>query len=134
MAIAARLDLSPLAHAPDGEATRRAHDALKQDPLWTRLLLAGFFDAGAELYESRHCPACQSTLQRPVSLAAADRTLAEICGVAASAALAALSYRQRPAQTGRDGIPLHIDGDPMALGPTRTVGSAGPRRASVGAG
>lgn len=101
MAISALLDLSPLCHGPDGESTKRAHEALRNSSLWDRLPFGGFLDGGSQLYEERHCPACSSTMQRPITPEAADSALANICQVAAVSAAAAQSFRRRSRQ-GRD--------------------------------
>ena len=48
------------------------HTRLKRsDELWAALPFAGIFPLGGLLYELRHCMRCQSTVQRPVSLAGA---------------------------------------------------------------
>lgn len=61
--------LSPLAHGTTSDEWRSAHAAIKQDDaLWPMLGFAGIQpDGHGQLYDSRHCPCCRSTLLRSVS-------------------------------------------------------------------
>jgi len=66
---AASLQLAPLCHGPSAAQWKAAHLALKRNtPLWRSLAFQGFqHDGRGRLHEARCCPACQSTIFRPVS-------------------------------------------------------------------
>ena len=63
------IDLSPLAHGNSGHDWQKAHDAIKSDErLWRRCALDGIQGDGmAALYEARRCPACESTILKPIT-------------------------------------------------------------------
>jgi len=74
------IDLSPLAHGNSGQDWQEAHDAIKADDrLWRRCAFDGVQgDGKMVLYENRRCPACESTLSRPINMTAAFEAILEI--------------------------------------------------------
>lgn len=70
---------NPLDHGPSKKEWQVAHAALTADiEVWNRLQLTAVF-AGlpGELWESRHCPQCGSSINRAISLNDALALLAD---------------------------------------------------------
>ena len=74
---------SPLNHGNSSEEWTAAHEALKNDAeLWSRLQLRGMqWGAGGELWETRHCPSCGSSISKQSSLPEMLSVLADAAGV-----------------------------------------------------
>lgn len=80
---------TPLSHGPTAAQWNAAHRALRRnEALWRSLAFQGLQPAAkGRLYEVRCCPACQSTLLRPISrhkAAALYRSLLQLCEQARS--------------------------------------------------
>lgn len=60
---------NPLMHGSSQSEWEMAHQALKEDKqLWPCLGFAGIQpDDKGQFYEARHCPCCQSTINRTIS-------------------------------------------------------------------
>ena len=91
--------LTPLSHGPTAAQWNAAHRALRRnEALWRSLAFQGLQPAPrGRLYEVRCCPACQSTLLRPISrrkAAVLYRSLLQLCEQARSA----LAERPLPSQ------------------------------------
>lgn len=76
--------LTPLSHGPSAAEWKAAHLALRRnDALWRSLAFQGLQPGlRGRLHEVRCCPACQSTLLRPISrpkAASLYQTLLELC-------------------------------------------------------
>lgn len=86
-----------LSHGPDAVETAKAHEALKSDPVfWDQLVFTGLIDAGSSVQEQRTCPACGSSLCRPVDAGRIDRLLNAAARLMATSLDAVQSVRQRP--------------------------------------
>lgn len=74
---------SPLVHGSSPQAWKTAHEALTNDPvLWSRLQFRGIQPGVKGAYwEIRHCPCCESAINRPITLEGALAVLGEVAGV-----------------------------------------------------
>lgn len=74
---------SPLAHGSSSKAWKEAHEALTKDPvLWRRLQFRGIQPGvNGAYWEIRHCPRCESAINREITLEAALAVLADEVGV-----------------------------------------------------
>ena len=90
-----------MAHGPSEVAWKKAHQELLESPTWDNLAFDGIQGSGpgGELYESRRCPDCGSTISRPVTIARASRLMgrqAQVSSESLDAIASAMEPKQLP--------------------------------------